>query len=503
MNVRFAILFFCLLNVINNSANGQHDLRETLDRMDRNQNQYLDPEEITTFSRAYLEQVSNSGSSRTRLDLDKPIPITYLMRAIQAYQAVRNGANSVRVQVENERKFGVQPFGTREEEPMIPGFGFGELRYQYAQADLDFADRTMRTHDENKDGFIDLKEAARHEWTHREPFYDDLNNDNRLSRLEMAQRYARRRLLEKSSGNLYKQAWRKGEFREKNEKKQGKRSEEDRSMWWRSGGSDYWLAASLMGRFDYNKNGTLEKNEIKDVGVPTVFLDADKDNVVTRDELFIYLKGVQDKAGGSAEGPPDWFNELDVDGDGQLTIPEFAEELSQQRMREFEAQDTNGDGLLTASEVTGAKQILGTGYSSQEGALLPPRKSIVSEIEITDDFPITELKIQILVTHTYISKLDGYLTGPDGQRIELFTAVGGKDDHFKNTVFADDAEETIAKGKPPFSDTFRPEGLDKDLPGLNHFVGKSAKGTWQLIIRGTRNDRFGILHHWTIYTKGK
>ncbi|MEL6110702.1 MAG: proprotein convertase P-domain-containing protein [Planctomycetota bacterium] len=45
------------------------------------------------------------------------------------------------------------------------------------------------------------------------------------------------------------------------------------------------------------------------------------------------------------------------------------------------------------------------------------------------------MNVRLNITHTHVSQLDGYLTGPDGQRIELFTGVGGHDDHFNGTVF--------------------------------------------------------------------
>ena len=36
---------------------------------------------------------------------------------------------------------------------------------------------------------------------------------------------------------------------------------------------------------------------------------------------------------------------------------------------------------------------------------------------------------------------------------------------------------------------------------MSHFNGKSVKGVWQLVIRGTRNERFGMLHHWGLFVR--
>jgi hypothetical protein len=90
------------------------------------------------------------------------------------------------------------------------------------------------------------------------------------------------------------------------------------------------------------------------------------------------------------------------------------------------------------------------------------------------------------------------LTGPDGQRIELFTEIGGSDDHFEETVFDDQSKFPITKARAPFQGTFTPEALLKRQPSLSHFNGKSVKGVWQLVIRASRSERFGMLHRWSL-----
>jgi subtilisin-like proprotein convertase family protein len=133
--------------------------------------------------------------------------------------------------------------------------------------------------------------------------------------------------------------------------------------------------------------------------------------------------------------------------------------------------------------------------------LLPPYRTIISEIEVTDDYLIGDLDVQLSITHTHISWLDGYLTGPDGQRIELFEGVGAHDDHFEQTVFDDQSRYPITKARPPFKGSFMPAARVKQRPSLSHFNGKSVKGVWQLVIRGTRNERFGMLHSWGLIVK--
>ena len=52
-------------------------------------------------------------------------------------------------------------------------------------------------------------------------------------------------------------------------------------------------------------------------------------------------------------GLPDWFLKRDRDGDGQLTLSEYAEIGSASADREFAGYDRNRDGLITPREVLG------------------------------------------------------------------------------------------------------------------------------------------------------
>jgi len=51
-------------------------------------------------------------------------------------------------------------------------------------------------------------------------------------------------------------------------------------------------------------------------------------------------------------GVPDWFRERDADGDGQLTFGEFAADGSAAQRKVFERYDPNGDGVVTAEELS-------------------------------------------------------------------------------------------------------------------------------------------------------
>ena len=176
-----------------------------------------------------LERIAKSH----RMSLDRSNQIDKLQEAARIHHAMLNGAAGKEIDPEGENS--VMPFGPKPDQPLVPEFGLPEVKYPYVQSDLDEADRTLRRSDRNKDGYIDREEATRAEWTHRDPFEMDLNKDDRLSRLELGQRYARRRLLSGASTELVRKAWRTGGgIRPSTPEKQERR---DDSQYWRRGGS--------------------------------------------------------------------------------------------------------------------------------------------------------------------------------------------------------------------------------------------------------------------------
>ncbi|MFH1266072.1 MAG: hypothetical protein ABIK89_10120 [Planctomycetota bacterium] len=65
-------------------------------------------------------------------------------------------------------------------------------------------------------------------------------------------------------------------------------------------------------------------------------------------------------------GLPAWFLLRDADGDGQLTMPEFAPKATQSQIDDFASYDHNGDGVITAKE--GARGPKLTGKQGAEEA---------------------------------------------------------------------------------------------------------------------------------------
>lgn len=467
----------------------QAGLRESLERLDRNQNGYIEPDEITPLARPYLERIS--GNSRA--SVSRPTPIADYQEAARAYHAIKNGVIGTRIEPKVEST--VKPFGSDPGNALVPEFGLGEIEYPYTQEDLDHADRTISSYDRDDDNHLDVREASRARWTHRNPFDSDLNRDGKLSRLELAERYARRRLLASDATELIRKRIRTGGEVRRDVPNQDSDSSR---YWYRSGGPEVRLTFSILERFDRNRDGKLTGEEIILVGIPQAELDGDLDGEVSRDELYQAMKAIHEELGEEPAGLPPWFYERDANKDGQVSLKEYATEWSTDQLTEFARFDMNQDGLLTTREVLRSSAAVGGQFRSETAEILSPRRTVISEIEVQEDVVIGKLKVELSITHSNVTDLDAYLTGPDGEVVELFTAVGGSGNHFERTKFDDESPVSIAKGKPPYIGTYRPEALDARKPGLSSFKGKNARGIWQLIVRGTRSERSGMLHYWSL-----
>lgn len=118
--------------------------------------------------------------------------------------------------------------------------------------------------------------------------------------------------------------------------------------------------------------------------------------------------------------------------------------------------------------------------------------TVTSTITVDESFLPTDLDVTLDIDHTFDSDLNVFLTGPDGTRIELFTAVGGGGENFRNTTLDDEAPISIGNGTAPFSGSFRPEGV------LSAFESRDVEGTWTLEITDTFPGDTGTLNNWSL-----
>jgi serine protease len=88
------------------------------------------------------------------------------------------------------------------------------------------------------------------------------------------------------------------------------------------------------------------------------------------------------------------------------------------------------------------------------------------------------------------------LVGPDGTRVVLFNRRGGSGNDFADTTFDDEAPNSIWRGTAPFAGSYKPEYV------LSAFDGKSAKGTWSLVIDDLFPLDSGKLWAWSLTVEG-
>ncbi len=127
-------------------------------------------------------------------------------------------------------------------------------------------------------------------------------------------------------------------------------------------------ARDILTRNDKNRNGTLDKLNDEWNGLPFDANAADKnrDGRLTLTEIIVALGGKSSANLGAAktasfntsfrdrmpEVVPDWFTRMDANKDGQITMLEYAEgkPFTDDMIREFKANDTNNDGIITIAE---------------------------------------------------------------------------------------------------------------------------------------------------------
>ena len=164
---------------------------------------------------------------------------------------------------------------------------------------------------------------------------------------------------------------------------------------------------------------------------------------------------------------------------------------------------------------SGSSQTLGTysiGFriqlSNDDSVLLPatdanlPRRIPVdapqtqgittSSYTVLDSRLILDVNVKLDVTHTFTGDLVISLIGPNNQEVTLVNRRGGNGDNFTQTVFDDEASQSVTAGVAPFNGTFRPE------QSLGGFDGLAAAGLWTLKINDTTGQNFGFLNSWSL-----
>src|SRR5690606_2299231 len=129
-------------------------------------------------------------------------------------------------------------------------------------------------------------------------------------------------------------------------------------------------AASVIERYDFNRNNQLEPQEMASVGIPIAKVDFNRDGAVDQDELARYLfEEMEREATRSQEGIPTWFFERDINGDQQVNMSDFATEWDDATFSEFATYNTNQDGIITIEEILAAKTVVGGQFANTQAQI--------------------------------------------------------------------------------------------------------------------------------------
>ena len=138
----------------------------------------------------------------------------------------------------------------------------------------------------------------------------------------------------------------------------------------------------------------------------------------------------------------------------------------------LEGQNTpNIDFALTTIEIDTVCQYAALPIASND--------SVASTLVMADDFTISELKVNVKITHTYIGDLRVQLESPNGTVVRLHNRTGGGDDDIIGTYDVD---------------------LVVDGPGtLDDFIGESTLGNWHMSVTDAASGDEGSFTSWCLY----
>lgn len=99
------------------------------------------------------------------------------------------------------------------------------------------------------------------------------------------------------------------------------------------------------------------------------------------------------------------------------------------------------------------------------------------EIDVLRSQELTDVNVLVDITHPYVWDLGFGITGPDGTFVLLSANNGGDGDNYTQTLFDDQAAESITDGVAPFTGSYRPSpGVLSDLNFDS--TGVLSNGVW-------------------------
>jgi len=125
-------------------------------------------------------------------------------------------------------------------------------------------------------------------------------------------------------------------------------------------------------------------------------------------------------------------------------------------------------------------------------------KNAISIVNIPVAITLSDLDVQVDISHTYVEDIELNLESPSGTVITLVSRIGGSGNDFNHTIFDDDSKLSITHGWPPFLGSYRP------IQPLRTFNGENTSGVWKLyVIDHQSSIDDGVLNSWKLTVKSE
>ena len=118
---------------------------------------------------------------------------------------------------------------------------------------------------------------------------------------------------------------------------------------------------------------------------------------------------------------------------------------------------------------------------------------------------ITQVRVTMNMTHTWISDMVVNLKAPNGNVLNLFNGDGGAGDNFVNTVVSSAGVTLFSAGTPPYTGTFAPKassavGPAGSVSNVTTFSGLYSvpNGSWTLVLQDLFTGDEPFLNNWSI-----
>jgi Ca2+-binding EF-hand superfamily protein len=288
---------------------GGFDPSSFIERLDRNGNGMLDPDEMEGPAGFMIARLQREDPS---IRTDRPIPMSKIKEAFDRSRSGRESGDSGgssgttggsdRGRDDTSERLNAAMTAP----PLVPGFGgsalvlppvlgFGPsaelMSVEVTPADIKEAEERLSRYDRNKDGFLAGDELSSR-WSGN-PLDFDRNGDGKLSVSELAVRAARMRIAQVE-------------------------------------------VAKAQNRKETDRRGNREGKK------------AEVPNPYNGRKSFASLSRAL------PEGLPGWFAEKDFDGDQQISMAEYSTTWTESLVSEFQSFDLNGDGFITPEECLAA-----------------------------------------------------------------------------------------------------------------------------------------------------